>query len=104
MAGTPMQVILTRAGHSSLDTTLNYVRLGEVLNSQSAQIGKPFPPLPADLIAGGSGQPKGHADPGPGQNAAELIENLSGNVFSLVEAPGIEPGSARLPINLHSRT
>jgi integrase len=50
LAGVDIAKIQRRAGHDSLDTTMNYVKVAEVFTKGG--IGDPFPTLPSDLIAG----------------------------------------------------
>jgi integrase len=53
LAGVPLQVMKGRAGHEEVETTLGYVKMAEDLGGR---VGKPFPPLPAELLGQASGQ------------------------------------------------
>ena len=85
--------IMQRAGHEDFATTQGYIREAEAVR---AGFGDVFPPL----VWG----------PEPGGNVPGIVpegglkpvsdRNHSGNG---VEAPGIEPGSARRPAYLRSR-
>jgi integrase len=78
--------IRQRAGHQDLATTQGYIRLAE---SVGEGFGQPFPDLPKALLS-----------PPPGNTGQSHGGLSSGND---VEAPGIEPGSARRPISFRSR-
>lgn len=71
--------IQQRAGHSTFTTTQKYIRAAEAVGTA---IGKVFPPLPESITES--------------ITDAQVVETA-------VEAPGIEPGSARHPVNLRSR-
>ena len=78
--------IQQRAGHTSFEMTQKYIRTAEAVGEV---IGKVFPELPECLLAGAN-RPANR----PGE--LQLVETT-------VEAPGIEPGSARHRDNLRSR-
>jgi integrase len=78
--------IQQRAGHTSFEMTQKYIRTAEAVGEA---IGDVFPPLPACLLTPANGLANRPSDP----QAVDLV----------VEAPGIEPGSARHPIKLRSR-
>jgi integrase len=78
--------IQQRAGHRTFEMTQKYIRTAEAVGEV---IGAVFPPLPESLVAG---RYRHLNRPSDGQ----LVELM-------VEASGIEPESARCPINLHSR-
>ncbi len=80
--------IQQRAGHTDFNTTQGYIREAEVLR---AGFGEPFPVLPESLLG------TNRSDETIGQSQG--IEKIA----FLVEAPGIEPGSVRRPLNLRSR-
>lgn len=79
--------IQQRAGHRTFEMTQKYIRTAEAVGQV---IGKTFPPLPDCLFAGLNRPANCPSDLQP--------------VDIIVEAPGIEPGSARRRTNLHSRT
>ncbi len=78
--------IQQRAGHRTFEMTQKYIRTAEAVGEA---IGDPFPPLPECLIA----EP---FRPTNRPSELQVVERI-------VEAPGIEPGSARLPPSLRSR-
>jgi integrase len=82
---TPIK-IQRRAGHTKFDMTENYIRTAEAVGEA---IGDVFPPLPAALLSPLNGLANRPNDP----QAVDIV----------VEAPGIEPGSARHRDNLRSR-
>ncbi|MGE5783493.1 MAG: tyrosine-type recombinase/integrase [Myxococcales bacterium] len=85
--------IQQRAGHTDFNTTQGYIREAEVLREG---FGRPFPEIPEALIRNS-------------RVRLELPEMMKGQHFGAglslvtVEAPGIEPGSARRPANPRSR-
>jgi hypothetical protein len=74
-----------RAGHSSFEMTQKYIRTAEAVGEV---IGNVFPPLPAALL---------------GSFVSTNRPEEAQVSVTIVEAPGIEPGSARLRDNLRSR-
>ncbi len=78
--------IMQRLGHTEFRTTQIYIREAEAVRDG---FGNPFPPLPDGLFG------RGHLP-----TICPKIPQLSGII---VEAPGIEPGSARPTIHLRSR-
>ena len=81
--------IQQRAGHVDFNTTQGYIRTAESVRDG---FGLPFPRLPETLLSG---------VPGPGSD--RLSDHPELTMRNYVEAPGIEPGSARRPDNLRSR-
>jgi integrase len=81
--------IQQRAGHVDFNTTQGYIRTAE---SVREGFGLPFPRLPETLLSG---------VPGPGSD--RLSDHPELTMRNHVEAPGIEPGSARHRDNLRSR-
>ena len=78
--------IMARAGHTGFATTQGYIRSAEPMRADFGQV---FPTLPNELsgrVVSLRFRSEGSQVPG-----------------SIVEAPGIEPGSARLPDHLRSR-
>jgi len=82
--------IKQRAGHKTLSTTEGYIRTAESVAGEG--FGLPFPVLPETLLTGVPGAFSDH----PSDHSALSTRNY-------VEAPGIEPGSARHRDNLRSR-
>ncbi len=78
--------IQQRAGHTTFDMTQKYIRTAEAVGEV---IGNVFPPLPLTLLSPLNGLANRPNDP----QAVDIV----------VEAPGIEPGSARHRENLRSR-
>jgi len=78
--------IMQRAGHADFETTQGYIREAEAVRSGFGDV---FPSLPLDLIL----------DDESSKNRPESTKPLE----NMVEAPGIEPGSARRPACLRSR-
>ncbi|CAN96436.1 hypothetical protein predicted by Glimmer/Critica [Sorangium cellulosum So ce56] len=78
--------IMQRAGHAGFQTTQGYIREAEAVR---AGFGDVFPPLPLSLWEGG-------VSSGNRPESAQVRGIM-------VEAPGIEPGSARHPVYLRSR-
>ncbi len=78
--------IQQRAGHTSFEMTQKYIRTAEAVGEV---IGAVFPALPASLLSPLNGLANRLKDP----QAVDFV----------VEAPGIEPGSARRPISFRSR-
>jgi integrase len=81
--------IQQRAGHADFNTTQGYIRTAEAVREG---FGRPFPKLPDTLLKGAPGLGNDHSNDHP-----ELT------MRNYVEAPGIEPGSARHRDNLRSR-
>jgi len=86
--------IQQRAGHEDFKTTQGYIRTAEAVREG---FGLPFPALPDTLISGAPGAVN------DGAIARPIVHPLL-TMRNYVEAPGIEPGSARHRDNLHSRT
>ena len=78
--------IMQRAGHADFQTTQGYIREAEAVR---AGFGDVFPVLPLSLWEGG-------VSSGNRPDEPQTLGNM-------VEAPGIEPGSARRPAHLRSR-
>jgi integrase len=78
--------IQQRAGHTTFEMTQKYIPTAEAVGEA---IGAAFPPLPASLLSATNGLANRPNDP----QAVDFV----------VEAPGIEPGSARRPENFRSR-
>ena len=102
--------IMSPAGHVDFATTQGYIREAEAMR---AGFGDVFPPLPASTTSArrwgpGMRPPSMRADedeecpatprvsPGESPEHSQVYEIV-------VEAPGIEPGSARRPAHLRSR-
>jgi len=81
--------IQQRAGHTDFNTTQGYIRRAKAVREG---FGQPFPSLPDTLFKG---------DPGLGNVQPNVQAALT--MRNYVEAPGIEPGSARHRDNLRSR-
>ena len=77
--------IQQRAGHTTFDMTQKYIRTAEAVGEA---IGDVFPPLPA-CLQNAKGQLNCPKEP----QVCDFV----------VEAPGIEPGSARRPVSFRSR-
>jgi hypothetical protein len=82
-----------RAGHDEISTTLGYVKMAEDL---TASIGKPFPPLPASLIAP-TAEPSLVARDQPKDRPNSPPENCTPATSqdNSAERAGFEPGSTR---------
>jgi integrase len=78
--------IQQRAGHTSFEMTQKYIRTAEAVGEV---IGAVFPALPASLLSPLNGLANRLKDP-------QVVDFV-------VEAPGIEPGSARRPVSFRSR-
>jgi hypothetical protein len=89
-----------RAGHSTFSTTEGYIREAENLREGFGEV---FPSLPPSLLV--STKPKNRRRVSASVSAfgSVPIALLAKNRRDLVEAPGIEPGSARHPCSLRSR-
>jgi integrase len=91
--------IKQRAGHRSFSTTEGYIREAENLREGFGEV---FPPLPPSLLDGGQRKPR-RVSASVSAFGSDLIAHAAKNKVVAVEAPGIEPGSARHPISLRSR-
>jgi integrase len=126
--GDAPQLIMQRAGHQDFETTMGYIREAENL---AAGFGEVFPPLPLAALgvpeaaavplhapsaadartaraAAGNGRSGAKVAPAtnlPGSSRESPKAQLTSgnNNRKSVEAPGIEPGSARHPAHPHSR-
>ena len=85
-----------RAGHRTFAMTQVYIRTAENLRAGGEAIGVPFPELPDCLLGEAAAR---SADDKRQFESSETTQVLE----TIVEAPGIEPGSARRPVNLRSR-
>jgi len=62
--GVPVAAIQRRAGHTTIETTMGYVREAEVIKGDA--FGTPFPALPESLLRGPQGTGGGGGEDGPG--------------------------------------
>jgi integrase len=89
-----------RAGHRTFSTTEGYIREAENL---ADGFGEVFPPLPPCLLVGTKPKNRRRVSASVSAFGSVPIALLAKNKYQSVEAPGIEPGSARRPNHLRSR-
>jgi hypothetical protein len=102
----PLQIKLV-AGHTSFDMTEKYIAAAGAVDLLAGET--VFPELPASLLAAAPKR-RGGGEGGGKLRSTKAVRPLSQNLSQepqvldiTVEAPGIEPGSARRPISFRSR-